>query len=233
MKTPYQKGYSSAVEDYLRAIYQLAEVQGGDDQRITTSNIALRLDLRPASVTAMLQKMATAHPALVDYHKSFGVRLTPEGQQVALGVVRCHRLLEAYLHDKLGFGWDEVHDEADRLEHAISADMADRLAAALGNPTHDPHGHAIPDADLVLEQSPVIPLANLPPGEVTIVEHVQDDNAGLLRDLDAAGLHPGRAVVVIEASSPENLWIIVDDSREPHRLDAQVAAAVYVRRTNN
>ena len=140
--------HSPAVEDYLRAIYQLSDQSEPVDARVTTSRLAERLDVRPASVTAMLQKLAAATPALVDYHKSHGARLTAEGERAALGVVRNHRLLELFLHEKLGFRWDEVHDEADRLEHAISETTADRIAEALGHPVRDPHGHAIPDGDL-------------------------------------------------------------------------------------
>lgn len=137
-----------AVQDYLRVIYEMtaAEPAGGYvADRVATSRLAERLDVRPASVTAMLQKMAAADPALVEYHKSRGARLTAAGEAAAREVVRCHRLLETYLHEVFGYGRDEAHDEADRLEHGVGAAMTERIAAALGHPTHTPDGDPIPE----------------------------------------------------------------------------------------
>ena len=188
---------SPAGQDYLRALYQLATP---DNDRVTTSRLAARLAVRPASVTAMLQKLATATPPLVDYHKSHGARLTADGERAALAVVRCHRLLELFLHEKLGYSWDEVHEEADRLEHVISAAMTERMESALGNPTRDPHGHAIPTADLSLPQATAVPLATLPPGVITVVQAVADEDADRLRYLAAVGLRPGAVVIAGDAS---------------------------------
>jgi DtxR family Mn-dependent transcriptional regulator len=190
-----QNGQTPAVQDYLRAIYLLAR-RAPDGGRVTTSQLAERLGVRPASVTAMLQKMAVA-PALVDYHKSHGVRLTTDGERAALHVVRCHRLLELFLHEKLGFGWDEVHEEADRLEHAVSGALADRLAEALGHPTRDPHGHAIPAADLSVNRPMTMPLSQLTVGQMAQVQSVPDEDPVLLRHLDLIGLRPGASVQVI------------------------------------
>ena len=134
---------SPAVQDYLRAVYKLAR-RNPPGSNVTTTQLSERLGITPASVTVMLQKLAAANPPLLVYHKHQGVSLTVSGEQAALGVVRHHRLLEQYLHEKLGYSWDEVHDEADRLEHVISDQLASRMAAALGYPTHDPHGHVIP-----------------------------------------------------------------------------------------
>ena len=234
MNNVLKRVYSPAVEDYLRAIYQLTEDQaaaGCSDvpARVTTSSLAERLGVRPASVTAMLQKMAAADPPLVAYHKSYGATLTAEGLRVALGVVRNHRLLETYLHARFGFGWDEVHDEADRLEHAISDEVAGRMAAALDHPTHDPHGHAIPAADLSLEAAPVRPLADLPPGQSATVAYVRDDDAGLLRCLEAAGLQPGLRVEMVTPAGPAGpLWVRISDSTQASRLDPAAATAVFV-----
>lgn len=136
-----------AAQDYLRAIYEMTAAEAGADRfadRVTTSRLAGRLAVRPASVTVMLQKMAAADPALVEYHKSRGARLTAAGEVAALEVVRCHRLLETYLHEVFGFGRDEAHDEADRLEHGVSPAMTERIADALGHPTHTPDGDPIP-----------------------------------------------------------------------------------------
>ena len=210
MQSNAHSDYSAAVEDYLRAIFHLSGDEAG--QRVTTSQLAERLAVRPASVTSMVQKLAAATPALVDYHKSHGACLTPEGKLAALGVVRCHRLLELFLHEKLGFGWDEVHDEADRLEHAISAATADRIAEALGHPTHDPHGHAIPDADLTLEPATGISLADCATGATAAVRYVCDEDGDLLRYLDAIGLRPGEPVVVIRREIENDLlWVRVGE----------------------
>lgn len=129
-------------QDYLKTIYKLCEVQG----RATTSEIALALDLKPASVTSMVKKLSRVEPALLDYRKHYGVTLTPAGEKAALSIIRHHRILETYLCEKLGYDLDEVHDEAERLEHATSPKMIERMAMILGHPTHDPHGDRIPAA---------------------------------------------------------------------------------------
>ena len=184
---PSLAGPSTAAGDYLRALFALGE--GG--RAATTTQVAERVGVRPASATAMLQKLATAEPPLVEYHKNHGARLTAAGERAALALIRCHRLLELFLHEKLGYAWDEVHDEADRLEHVISAEMADRLAEALGRPTRDPHGHAIPAADLSLPAEAALPLTELAPGHCAAVLHVSDEDAAALRRLAVLGVRPG------------------------------------------
>ncbi len=178
---------SVAAGDYLRALFALGE----EGRSVTTTQVAARVGVRPASVTAMLQKLAAAGPPLVEYHKNHGARLTADGERAALALVRCHRLLELFLHEKLGYAWDEVHDEADRLEHVISAALADRLAEALGRPTRDPHGHAIPAADLSLPAEAALPLAELTPGHQAAVLHVSDEDAAALRRLAMLDVRPG------------------------------------------
>ena len=217
--------YSPAVQDYLRALYQLA-TQNDLNSRVTTSQLAERLAVRPASVTAMLQKLAATAPPLVDYHKSYGARLTSAGERAALAVVRCHRLLELYLHEKLGYGWDEVHEEADRLEHVTSPAMTARIERALGNPTRDPHGHAIPAADLSLPHSTAVPLAMLSPGVPAVVRAVADDDAGRLRYLAEVGLRPGAALVV--DGNGEGMVYLMLDGHTPVAVSGGVAAHVLV-----
>ncbi len=185
-----------AVEDYLRALYKLGR-RNLPGEPVTTSQMAACLDVRPASATAMLQKLAALEPPLVAYHKSHGARLTAAGERAALALVRCHRLLELFLHEKLGYAWDEVHEEADRLEHAISDEVAGRIAAALGHPTRDPHGQPIPAADLSLEHAAAIPLRDLPPGAAAVVCQARDDDPALLRLFAALGLWPGTALVLL------------------------------------
>jgi DtxR family Mn-dependent transcriptional regulator len=217
--------YSPAVQDYLRALYLLASRHptGG---RVTTSRLAAQLTVRPASVTAMLQKMAALEPGLVDYHKSRGAQLTPAGERAALGVVRCHRLIEMFLHEKLGYGWDEVHEEADRLEHVISDELAERLSAALGHPRRDPHGHAIPAADLSLEHAAALPLRELAAGQRATVQQVQDDDPALLRRFEALGLRPGALITLVDAPPGGPLRLRV--SGRAVVLDATAAEHIFV-----
>lgn len=221
---------SPAVEDYLRAIHDLTTHAGG--RRVTTSALAQRLALRPASVTSMLQKMAAAAPALVDYHKSHGACLTAAGELAARRVMRSHRLLELYLHEKLGFSWDEVHDEAARLEHVVSPALTERLAAALGHPTHDPHGHAIPAGDLSYQPPAAWPLRELPPGEAATVQYVADDDPAVLRTLAAAGLRPGARVVTRRDALDAPLWVAANGG-EPAALDMASVDHVFVNRPDH
>jgi DtxR family transcriptional regulator, Mn-dependent transcriptional regulator len=135
---------TEAVDDYLKAIYML----GGDEQRrVGGSELAVRLGVAPASVTNMLQKLAADPKSFVDYKRSDGVRLSTAGRRRALEVIRHHRLVETFLFEVLGYSASEVHDEAERLEHFISETFEERIAAKLGNPTADPHGHCIPALD--------------------------------------------------------------------------------------
>ena len=136
---------SATVEDYLKTIYLLRQGQAGDTP-VGTSEIAERLGLTAATVTSMIQKLAQPELELLHYTPYQGVRLTPQGEKIALQVVRRHRLLELYLAERLGLSWDQVHEEAERLEHHISPTLEERIAAALGNPEVDPHGHPIPTA---------------------------------------------------------------------------------------
>lgn len=228
--------HSPAVQDYLRAIYQLLEQHEGagrNTTRVTTSQIAGWLDVRPASVTAMLQRMAAAEPALVDYHKSYGAHLTADGERAALAVVRNHRLLELYLHEKLGFGWDEVHEEADRLEHVIGDALVERLAESLGHPTHDPHGHAIPPADLSLERPPAVSLLSLGAGESAVVRFVRDEDAELLRYLDEVGLRPGAGVRVLAADLASGILAVAVDGGDAQPVPMSTAAHVFITTADN
>lgn len=184
---------SPASQDYLKAIYDLTERHG----RASTSQIASRLDIKPASVTGMLQKMAIEEPPLVTYEKHQGVTLTPAGRSAALEIMRHHRLLELFLHEILGYPWDEVHEEAERLEHVISEDMERRMAAVLGNPSRDPHGQPIPTADLILAANTDIPMGDLRPGQQAVVRRVQDSDPELLRYLSHLGLHPLAPIRVV------------------------------------
>lgn len=196
-----------AIEDYLKAIYTL-NLEG----QASTTALADALQIAPASVTGMLKRLAACTPPLIVYRKRQGATLTPEGEEAALEVIRHHRLLETYLHESLGFPWDEVHEEAERLEHVISEAFEERIDALLGHPTHDPHGDPIPDPNLVMPQKASIPLSTLRPPQATTIERVNADDAELLRHLRAQGLVPGSKLEV-RAFSPfdGNLTIFIGE----------------------
>ena len=183
---------SPHVQDYLKTIYLLEARAGGP----TTNAIAEALDVRPASVTGMLKKLAELK--LVHYTPYQSAHLTRRGQRIALEVVRHHRLLEAFLMEALGYTWDEVHVEADRLEHVISEDFEDRLAARLGHPQIDPHGDPIPAKDGSLPPDRPIRLASLAIGQAARVARVHDGDPALLRHAAELGLALGARVWLIE-----------------------------------
>ncbi len=197
---------------------------------MTTNQLAEKLGLKPASITVMLQRLAAADPPLLNYHKHQGVTLTAAGEQAALGVVRHHRLLEQYLHEKLGYSWDEVHDEADRLEHAISDQMAARMSAALGNPTHDPHGHAIPTEDLALAQSDRRPLDQMTSGERAMIQSVRDEDPDVLRYLDQMGMRPGTWVQVEALNQQyETMTLALGSQHDVVEISNQIATQVLMQ----
>ena len=198
---------TAPIQDYLKAIYELSARYGS----ASTSALAERMGVTPASVTGMIQRLAAATPPLVVYRKYQGVMLTPEGERAALKVIRSHRLLEAYLVQVLGYGWDSVHEEACRLEHVISPDFEVRIAAALGDPTRDPHGELIPTAQLNMPGEDTQPLAELRPLQQAVVRRVEAEAADFLRYLATVGLVPGARLDVL-AYSPydQNLRLVVN-----------------------
>lgn len=222
---------SPAFEDYLKAIYDLttgAPGQGGGE-RASTLQIAERMAVRPASVTGMLQRLATFNPPLVDYQKHYGVTLTPAGRQAALEVVRHHRLLETYLHQKLGYSWDEVHAEADRLEHVLSEALEERIAVALGDPDYDPHGEPIPSRELHLPQASHLRLSELRPGQQAVIERVELSEPEALRYLGRLGLLPEACLSVLAFSPVDgNLQIRVNE-QEAITLGPRITERIYVK----
>lgn len=188
--------HSPAAEDYLKAIYAL----GRTGEAATTSALADRLGVAPASVTGMVKKLAEAK--LVVHERYQGARLTEAGRLVAVETIRHHRLVETYLHQALGVPWDRLHAEAEAWEHVLSEDLEARMDAALGHPTHDPHGAPIPTPDLVLDERDLLPLARLDPGRRATVARVSDHDAALLRRVGAAGLYPGTRFA-LEASADD------------------------------
>lgn len=216
---------TDAVEDYLKAVYELTR-EGG---RASTNDLAAELGVTPASVTGMIQKLSELHPPLLDYQKHRGVALTPEGELVALEIIRHHRLIEMFLHEALGYGWDEVHDEADRLEHVISEDFEERLAQYLGDPSHDPHGDPIPTRELELPPTGWMPLSELRPHQKAIVRRVRDDEPELLRHLSGLGIRPQAAIEVVDyCPFDDNITLRVASSAETCVLGGRVTSLVYV-----
>src|SRR5881397_1638563 len=182
-----------AVEDYAKAIYAL---ETRDDAAVSTTALAERLRVTAASASSMVKKLAEM--GLVTHEPYRGVRLTPRGVKVALEVLRHHRLLERYLAEELGVPWDRVHDEAEVLEHVLSEELEEVIAAKLGNPTRDPHGDPIPTADLRVEERETVALQTLASGQAGTFVRVSDSDPAMLRYLSARGISPGDRFEVID-----------------------------------
>ncbi len=183
---------TSAVQDYLKAIYQL----GGGRGDVPTSALADRLGVKAPSVSGMLRRLDEL--GYVSHRPYRGVRLTKRGTREAVEMIRHHRLLELYLAEVVGMPWDKVHAEADALEHHISEELESRLDELLGYPTEDPHGHPIPTPGLELDENVYPTLGRVEPGERFVVRRVSDRDPELLRHLAELGLRPGAAIRVTE-----------------------------------
>jgi len=216
---------SNSMEDYLKAIYDLS----ADSGRATTNQLARRLEVAPASITGMIQKMAAYDPPLVEYQKHRGVSLTPAGELAALEVIRHHRLIELFLQEVLGYTWDEVHAEADRLEHVISEEFEERIAQSLGFPLQDPHGEPIPANDLNLPPSANMRLSELRPNQTAVVERVDATNADLLRHLSSIGVVPKVHLHIVDYSPfDDNIHLQVGAEAEPIVLGSQITSRIFV-----
>jgi len=193
---------TDTIQDYLKTIYKLTLCEG----RANTNQIANCLGVTPASVSGMIKRLAANDPPLLEYQKHRGVKLTPTGEHVALETLRRHRLLELFLCENLGYTWDEVHQEADRLEHVISEDFEERIDQALGRPAKDPHGAPIPTSDLKLPPPNTLRLLDLRPPQTATVCQVEDDDPDLLRHLAELGLLLQASLTVLDYSPfDENL----------------------------
>jgi len=194
-----------SVEDYLKAIYRLSP----EGRPASTSDIAHLLELSPASVSGMVKRLS--EQGLLEHAPYKGVQLTAEGRRAALRMVRRHRLIEAYLVAFLGYSWDTVHDEAERLEHAVSDTLVERMAAVLGNPTSDPHGDPIPAADGSIQEPALVPLSEVAPGETLELRRVDESQSDRLRYIASIGLTPGAVVSVVERQPFQGpITILVD-----------------------
>ena len=212
---------TDAIQDYVKEIYKLQAA----GTRVTTSALAGRLGVSPPSATAMVKKLASL--GLVEYERYRGARLTRKGEKVALEVIRHHRLLEQYLSQTLGLPIDALHDEADRLEHALSEELEAHIDRTLGFPTHDPHGDPIPGPDLKLVVSQAMPLSALEPGAKATVSRVPDGDGELLRYLSDLKLTPGRRIEVREAAPFEGP-LTVRVAGADHAISRELAARIAV-----
>ncbi len=212
-----------AVQDYLKAIFQLAE--GAEDAAIGTSAIADRLGVAPASVTGMLKRLG--EQGLVEHERYQGARLTPQGRREAIRMIRRHRVLELFLVEVLGYTWDQVHVEAETLEHAASDTLIDRMAAALGDPEADPHGHPIPSPAGQLAAPELPTLAELDTGATATLRSVSDEDAAALRYLARLNLIPGVEIQVLERTPLRGpLRVRVGETEE--RLGIELAERLLV-----
>jgi len=187
------KKLSENIQDYLKNIYQLLAAEG----KATTSHLAQAMGISTASVTNMIQKLSNTQPPYVIYKKHHGVELTKEGQLAALKIIRRHRLIEHYLVQKLGYTWDEVHEEAEILEHAMSPTLERRIDRALGHPEFDPHGDPIPDENLRLPEIEQITLSDMEIGKSGRVVRVPHEDPQVLRYLGKCGLQPGAEIALL------------------------------------
>ncbi|GGS11012.1 metal-dependent transcriptional regulator [Deinococcus sedimenti] len=215
------RSLSRSAEDYLKHLYML-----GQSGKVNTQALAAALEVAPASVTGMLRKLT--EQGLVSHAPYQGAQLTAEGERVALEVLRHHRLLELFLHRALGVPLDEVHEEAERLEHALSERLEARIAAWLGDPTHDPHGDPIPTLDGELPHQPQRRLSQLATGDTATVARVPDGDADQLRALVAAGLTPG-APLRLDAVDAALGTLTVWATDHTLTLSLGVAAQIHVQ----
>lgn len=214
---------SSSVGDYVKAIWELAEAPADG---ASTKDIAVRLSVAPASVTNMLIRLQER--GLVQYERYRGAVLTDEGRAEALRLIRRHRLIETFLLQHLGYSWQEVHDEAEKLEHAVSDLFTERLAELLSHPNHDPHGHPIPKPDGALPAEELFTLAEAEDGQSVVISRVSDDNASRLSYLGERGLTPGSRVLVREVRDLDGVVIVEDAAGESFSLGGPLARSILV-----
>lgn len=212
---------SEAVENYAKAIYAIQRRDG----TVTTNALAERLGVTPASASGMVKKLDGL--GLVSHVPYKGVELTEQGERVALEIIRHHRLLELYLAETLDVPWDRVHAEAEVLEHVLSEELEELIAAKLGNPTHDPHGDPIPSAELTIDERPSEALADLEPGQKATFTRISDSDPEMLRYLADRGIKPGDAFEVLE-KQPFDGPIFARFGDEVHVLGGALTHAMRV-----
>jgi len=219
--TPARAALTGQAEDYLKVIYEIER----DGEPAATTAIAVRLRIAPASVSGMIRRLG--RQGLVAVERYRGARLTAKGRRVALQMIRRHRILESFLVSRLGYGWDGVHDEAERLEHAASPELIERLAASLGHPAVDPHGAPIPRADGTVDDARLPNLNDLAVGERSRVARMSDRDPALLRYLGDMGIRPGVTLRLV-ARAPFDGPLTVAVGRVRHAIGMPVATRIYM-----
>ena len=215
---------SSSVGDYLKAIWELAVDSG---EVASTKGVAERLSVSAASVSNMFARLQEM--GLVEHERYRGATLTERGRREALRLVRRHRLIETFLLEHLGYHWQEVHEEAERLEHAVSDGFTERLAEFLGHPDHDPHGGPIPSPEGILEADDSFPLSQAVAGKRLRISKVRDEDAEMLDYLGDRNLIPGRLLTVREVRALDGVVIVEDEEAEVHALGEPLARYMFVR----
>lgn len=217
---------SPAMEDYLKAIFRLQQ----DDARVTTVALSAELGISAASVTNMVKRLADL--SMVEHSRYYGVRLTDSGTKVALEVIRHHRLLELYLAEAMGYDWDKVHEEAERLEHHVSQEFESRMDELLGHPKYDPHGDPIPTTQGDLPSSEWHPLSDEPAGSNVILRRVSDRDSEHLRFLTDIGLKPGVGFEVVEGTDDGSDMEVRLDG-DMHAIPPGLASGMQVERIDD
>jgi DtxR family Mn-dependent transcriptional regulator len=222
--TNHQPQVTHAMEDYLKAVYRLRDSVGPGGQ-VTTQRLADELGVTGPSVTNMVKRLHDLR--LLRHTRYHGVELTPAGEKIALEVLRHHRLLELYLAETLGYPWDEVHAEAERLEHHVSEELEARMDSVLGHPTRDPHGDPIPSREGQIDTVAATSLLDLDPGETATVARVSDRDPEQLRYLGSLGLYPGVTVSLAERL-PFDGPLRINVAGTEHVIGRSLATAVHV-----
>jgi DtxR family Mn-dependent transcriptional regulator len=213
---------SSSVGDYLKAIWELSE-----EGAASTTDVAERLSFSAASVSNMFVRLREMD--LAEYERYHGATLTEEGRAEALRLLRRHRLIETFLVECLGYSWEEVHEQAESMEHSVTDAFTERLAAFLGHPAQDPHGDPIPSADETLEADDSFPLAAATPGQQVRVYRVDDEEPAKLAYLEELGLMPGRLFEVREVRALDGVVVVEDEAAATRSIGGPLAGSVFVR----
>jgi len=212
---------TQAVQDYLKIIFKLAN----NGKAVSTNAIAERLQISQASVTGMIKKLSDLK--LISHRPYYGVELTKTGRKIALEIIRHHRLLELYLAEALGYSWDRVHDEAEKLEHVISEEFEDKMAKILGNPTTDPHGAPIPSKEGEIEERVLVPLTAAEAGQKVLVKQVSDSDPEMLRYLGEIGIYPEVRLHILE-KAPFGGPLLVKIGEGKHHLGGTLTDNIMI-----
>ncbi len=217
---------SESMDDYLKAILVLG---GSEGKKVTSTALARRLNVTPASITNMLQKLAASTPAMVQYERHHGVQLSSAGKKRALEVLRHHRLIETFLYEVLNYPIEEVHDEAERLEHFISERFEERIAAKLGHPKFDPHGHCIPALDGRMPKDSSMRLTDVRDEGTFIIDSISDIDARILKVLKVRGISPGVQLRVRDIYEDHGYAVSIGSSKKILQLSQADSAAIKIQ----